>query len=46
MTTVLNNNGHYQTYDLHGEKIKRSEAAARLLLQKVLTEEKRLSLTD
>lgn len=22
MTLVLNNNGNYQTYDLHGEKIK------------------------
>ncbi|EAP4064391.1 DUF3413 domain-containing protein [Salmonella enterica] len=40
MTLVLNNNGHYQTYDLHGEKIKDQKPQLSLLLQ-VLTEEKR-----
>ncbi|EKP5179839.1 phosphodiesterase, partial [Salmonella enterica] len=33
-------NGHYQTYDLHGEKIKDQKPQLSLLLQ-VLTEEKR-----
>ncbi|HCB3586739.1 LPS biosynthesis-modulating metalloenzyme YejM [Citrobacter koseri] len=40
MTLVLNNNGTYQTYDLHGEKIKDQKPQLSLLLQ-VLTDEKR-----
>ncbi len=38
MTAVLNNNGHYQTYDLHGEDQKITKPQLDLLLQ-VLTEE-------
>lgn len=44
-TLVLNNNGKYRTYNLRGERVKDEKPQLSLLLQ-VLTDEKRLSLTD
>jgi membrane-anchored protein YejM (alkaline phosphatase superfamily) len=40
MTLVLDHNGTYETYNLHGEKIRDQKPQLSLLLQ-VLTDEKR-----